>query len=150
METSPVGVTSVEEFPRVIGGYHIVRRLGHGSMGDVFEAIDPHGEPVALKMLRRFDAEMLRLLKAEFRGVQDIRHPNLVSLGELVSNGETCFFTMELVRGEDFRTAMRAPDGGFDEARLPDPRAPLCARRGRAVSPLDGARWRGGIPRRDR
>src|SRR6185503_16991847 len=33
---------------------------------------------------------------------QDIRHPNLVSLGELFEEGGRWFFTMEMVHGEHF------------------------------------------------
>src|ERR1700680_701449 len=82
--------------------FEIVRRLGDGGMGVVYEAIDrQQGGRVALKTLHRFDAETLLYLKQEFRALQDIQHPNLVRLGELMREGDTWFFTMELVEGTD-------------------------------------------------
>src|SRR5579883_2826523 len=85
--------------------FEIVRRIGEGGMGVVYEARDrERGTHVALKTLQRFDAERLLYLKQEFRSLEDIQHPNLVSLGELMRDGETWFFTMELVSGVDLVT----------------------------------------------
>ncbi|MCW8140814.1 MAG: hypothetical protein KIT58_18080, partial [Planctomycetota bacterium] len=36
-----------------IGRYRIVARIGSGSAGEVFHAVDPAGHPVAVKVLRR-------------------------------------------------------------------------------------------------
>src|SRR5215469_12708614 len=88
--------------------FHRVRCLGEGGMGVVYEAIDrERGTRVALKTLRHITAEALAKLKREFRAMQDVHHPNLVSLGELVSEGDECFFTMELVEGVDWLDYVR-------------------------------------------
>src|SRR5579864_8228987 len=88
--------------------FHRVRRLGEGSMGVVYEAIDrERGTRVAIKTLRYLEAESLAGLKREFRAMQDLHHPNLVSLGELVSEGDQWFFTMELVSGREFLDHVR-------------------------------------------
>src|SRR5215472_11564305 len=88
--------------------FHRLRCLGEGGMGVVYEAIDrERGTRVALKTLRAMTAESLAKLKREFRAMQDLHHPNLVSLGELVSEGDHWFFTMELVAGSEFLDHVR-------------------------------------------
>ena len=67
------------------------------------EALDSErDEHVALKVLTSVNARSILRFKHEFRALQEVHHPNLVTLGELVSEGDTWFFTMELIRGEDF------------------------------------------------
>jgi hypothetical protein len=73
---------------------------------------------VALKTLGTRTAELLLLLKSEFRTAQDLEHPNLVQLGELIEDHGEWFFTMELVDGVDFLTYVRPEPGRFDETRL--------------------------------
>ncbi len=83
--------------------FQLVRRLGAGGMGVVYEAIDrDHETRVALKTLRTWTADSFLRFKAEFRALQDLHHPNLVSLGELLEEHGTWFFTMELVEGAPF------------------------------------------------
>jgi serine/threonine protein kinase len=87
--------------------FEIHRRLGEGGMGVVYEAFDrERGTLVALKTLRdlgeRMSADLVLRFKNEFRFLQDLQHPNLVSLGELSEEGGHWFFTMELLDGVDF------------------------------------------------
>jgi len=72
-------------------------------MGQVFAARSGDGELVALKQLSLTEPTLLYRFKREFRSLADLRHPNLVDLGELVvlASG-LAFFTMELVEGQAF------------------------------------------------
>ncbi len=97
--------------------FDIRRRIGEGAVGIVFEAFDrEYDAPVALKVLRTVSPEMLLLLKNEFRIMQDLAHPNLVRLGELLEERGSWFFTMELVHGMPF--SQYVGRGSFDEPKL--------------------------------
>jgi len=92
--------------------YAVVRCIGQGGMGVVYEAFDrERRHAVALKTLPRFDADALYRFKQEFRTLADLHHTNLVHLHELVaSQTGSAFFTMELVHGVDFaRYVQEAP-----------------------------------------
>src|SRR5437764_1148263 len=67
--------------------FQILRRIGSGGMGTVYEALDrERNVHIALKALHNMDAESLLGFKNEFRDFQHLQHPNLVSIGELFSN----------------------------------------------------------------
>lgn len=90
--------------------FQVVRRLGAGGMGVVYEALDrERNVRLALKTLRGLGGNDLLLFKREFRALQDVQHPNLISLGELYEDRGRWFFTMELVRGVDIVSYVR-PD----------------------------------------
>jgi serine/threonine protein kinase len=89
--------------------FTLVRRVGTGGMGVVYEAYDrKRGELVALKTMRRADPSALVRFKQEFRSLTDITHPNLVNLYELFAVDDRWFFTMELVEGSDFLRYIRS------------------------------------------
>ncbi len=82
--------------------YRRLRQIGAGGMGVVWEVEDrERGQRVALKTIADPDIEQIYRLKREFRVLADLGHPNLVSLYDLVVDGEACFFTMELLDGTD-------------------------------------------------
>src|SRR5690242_16686290 len=83
--------------------FEVVRELGRGGMGAVYEAIDREGGGrVAIKMLPSDEPDAITRFKHEFRALQDIHHPNLVALGELLCEGGQWAFSMDLVDGVDF------------------------------------------------
>ncbi|MBI4509939.1 MAG: AAA family ATPase [Deltaproteobacteria bacterium] len=105
----------LDELPRV-GRFEIVGRLGAGGMGVVYEALDDETRTrVALKTIKEPSPEFILRLKREFRALQGLQHPNLVSLGELIELDGTWLFTMELVRGVDFVTHVRQAAGLGEE-----------------------------------
>ena len=74
----------------VDGRFELLDVLGEGGMGVVYRALDrERGVQVALKTLRGVTPEGVLRFKAEFRALRDIRHPNLVQLGELFESDGT-------------------------------------------------------------
>jgi serine/threonine protein kinase len=110
--------------------FHQRRKLGSGSFGIVYEAFDSvRGEAVAIKVLKDSCPEHLARFRDEFRAVEDVRHPNLVELGEFYSDNEVSFLTMELVRGRPFIEYVRpmnVPCGPCDVTRLASSLRQLC------------------------
>jgi len=89
-------------------------------MGVVYEAFDEvNAVPVALKLLPVVNPDMLLRFKREFRAVADVRHPNLVRLGELVSEGSQWFFSMELVQGTDLMSYVRGVEAARSSSVIP-------------------------------
>jgi eukaryotic-like serine/threonine-protein kinase len=105
--------------------FQVLRRIGAGGMGVVYEALDRERNcRVALKTVRDVEGEELLRLKNEFRALQDLNHPNLVDLGELLEDSGRWFFTMELIDGVSFldyvRVVARDEPPAGDEAPPPD------------------------------
>jgi eukaryotic-like serine/threonine-protein kinase len=108
----PVGSTLLN------GRFSLLRQLGEGGSGLVYEAFDEQrGAQVALKLLHRSDAANVYRIKNEFRTLTAISHPNVVRLHELFAEGASWFFTMELVEGVAFDHWVR-PEGRLHEVRL--------------------------------
>jgi eukaryotic-like serine/threonine-protein kinase len=95
-----------------LGNYQLIRELGRGAMGFVYEARHiQHGNQVALKTLPSVDGASLQLFKREFRSLADINHPNLIGLHTLEAVGSQWFFTMDLIDGVDFLSYVRGVEG---------------------------------------
>ncbi|HTS26373.1 MAG TPA: protein kinase [Bryobacteraceae bacterium] len=83
--------------------FHLVRALGRGGMGAVYEVVDTRRNVrVALKTLLHLDPSHLYILKQEFRSLAGITHPNLVTLYEMFHEEGQWFFTMQFVEGVNF------------------------------------------------
>ena len=82
--------------------YRIVRRVGEGGMGIVYEAVRlPDGKRVALKILHapRNGAELARLAR-EAEIASRIAHPNVVSVVDVdIAQSGALFIVMEYVAG---------------------------------------------------
>jgi eukaryotic-like serine/threonine-protein kinase len=90
--------------------FRVVRQIGAGGMGVVYEAYDRERHcNVALKTLRTREPQAILRLKHEFRALRDLQHRNLVSFGELLESDGRWFFTMELVHGVDLLNWVRVP-----------------------------------------
>ncbi|MBX3270491.1 MAG: protein kinase [Sandaracinaceae bacterium] len=96
----------MEVIGRVLGGrYRIVRSIGAGGMGGVYEAIQEGlGRRVAVKVIAQDLAEeplYLERFEREAMTTAQLGHPNLVTVTDFGRTpGEPPFFVMELLEGE--------------------------------------------------
>ena len=94
-----------------LGGYEIVRLLGEGGMGMVYEAIQEGLQRrVALKVLTERltkDTTFLDRFKREAQAAAALNHPNIVQVFEIGEHEGTHFFSMEYAEGEDRHEKLR-------------------------------------------
>ena len=100
----------MSEAPRKLGKYEILRELGRGAMGVVYEAFDPSIErTVALKTIRRDQlegdgaAEMITRFQREAKAAGRLNHPNIVAIYDFGEDGDTTFIAMEFVIGRELK-----------------------------------------------
>ena len=102
--TGPVQKGHVEKFDlETVGPYRLVRKLGQGGMGTVFEAqhIDT-GRSVALKLLSpevRGTDEMVKRFQRESQIAASINHPRSTFVYESGDHDGQLYITMELMGG---------------------------------------------------
>jgi len=99
---------------KLVGRYPVIREIGKGAMGTVFEGFDPDtGEKVAIKILRaehladsRADSASARF-EREAQAGRRLRHPNIVSVREYGEQGRIKFIAMEFLDGKELRELMQ-------------------------------------------
>jgi len=107
-----VGQTALLEVGRVVAGrYRIVRPLGAGGMGAVYEAEHTAlGRVVALKVLvpaLAQDAEAVARFEREARSAAAIGHPGIVEVFDLGVDEGRAFLVMERLEGEELAVRIR-------------------------------------------
>lgn len=101
------------------GRYEIVRELGKGSMGVVYQAHDPQiGREIALKVLRpdRVSSEdfVQRFLK-EARAIGRMQHPHIVTVYDVGEDQGTVYIAMEFLEGVPLNAYVRENSPGPEE-----------------------------------
>jgi serine/threonine-protein kinase len=95
--------------PTQLGRYRIVRVLGRGAMGEVYEGLDPRlDRSVAIKVISTAcdaEPELRAAYSARFireaQAVARLNHPHIVTLYDFGEEGGVAYMVMELVRGEE-------------------------------------------------
>ncbi|MGC3987685.1 MAG: protein kinase [Pseudorhodoferax sp.] len=96
----------------VLLGYTLVRRAAQGSFGEVFEALDPKGDRVAIKLLRRDVRREPAMLQTFRRGVRSMRilrkHGVPGMVGFIDASEIPAFVVMEWIDGPNLMDAVQS------------------------------------------
>jgi hypothetical protein len=127
------GRPAVADLPERLGDYRILRYLGEGGMGVVYEAVrESLRSHVALKVMHpqyRNRENYLRRFRTEARSAARLHHTNIVSVFDYGVQDGVCFYAMQYIAGhsldkvvEDIRQLRRENEG---TPAAPDNVAPL-------------------------
>lgn len=90
--------------PKQLGPYQIIRPLGRGGMGAVYEGIHIEtGEPAAVKVLLETideDPDVRVRFETEIGALKMLRHPHIVRLNGFGEEDGSLYYVMELVNGQ--------------------------------------------------
>jgi hypothetical protein len=113
-----------------LGKYEIVRLLGAGGMGAVYEAVHTQiGKRVAIKVLAPSVAAIPEARARFLREAQltsKVRHAHAVDVTDMGTEGDQTFLVMELLDGEDLATRLDR-DRRFAMPELVDVMLPVCS-----------------------
>jgi hypothetical protein len=96
------------------GRYRIVRQLGQGGMGAVYEAVDQRLDTtVALKETLFAEERLRKQFEREARLLARLHHPALPRVSDHFSEGDGQFLVMQYIPGDDLSEKMTRKHGTF-------------------------------------
>src|SRR5918911_1055753 len=99
--------------------YRIVRQLGQGGMGAVYEAVDQRLDTtVALKETLFADERLPKQFEREARLLARLHHPALPRVSDHFSEGDGQFLVMQYIPGDDLSEMMARKRGPFPPAQV--------------------------------
>lgn len=116
---SDVSPTNIEPAERQeLGRYRLLRKLGEGGMGTVYQGVDQaDGRVVAVKVIRESLADrpsLLRRLHKEARLLAEVNNPYVANLLEINEDDGVHYLVLEYVEGQSLSVLLR------DRRQLPE------------------------------
>lgn len=98
------------------GRYRIIRQLGQGGMGAVYEAVDERLDTVvALKETLFADEKLRKQFEREARLLARLHHPALPRVSDHFNEGDGQFLVMQYVAGEDLAQMLGERNAPFSQ-----------------------------------
>ncbi|MBN2420182.1 MAG: CHASE2 domain-containing protein [Deltaproteobacteria bacterium] len=103
------------EIKPTVGRYEIIREVGQGAMGIVYEAVDPKiNRRIAIKTIRfsdEFEEARVQEVKTRFFREAEIAgqlsHPSIVAIYDAGEDYDLTYLAMEFIEGKDLREYCR-------------------------------------------
>jgi hypothetical protein len=106
----PAADSAAWDVPQSLGDFHLVREIGRGGMGVVYEAYQLSvGRRVAVKVLpfaSLLDPKHLTRFKTEVQAAGKIDHPHVVRVHSMAEVRGVHFYAMQYVEGESLADAL--------------------------------------------
>ena len=105
-------IEQLQAAPKILqlGDFRIIREIGRGGMGIVFEAEQESlGRRVALKLLpasAQFDDRRLERFKREALASAKLHHTNIVQVFGVGQQDDTSYFVMQLIEGQPLNSVI--------------------------------------------
>ena len=94
--------------------YRVIKQLGQGGMGAVYEAVDERLDTtIALKETLFSDERLRRQFEREARSLARMHHPALPRVSDHFGEGDGQFLVMQYIAGEDLAYMMAHQRGPF-------------------------------------
>jgi hypothetical protein len=107
----------------MLGDYRILREIGRGGMGVVYEAEQVSlGRQVALKVLPSQvaeDRQALERFRREAKSAARLHHSNIVPVSEVGRAGEVAYYAMQFIEGQGLDKVIDEPARARDTGRKP-------------------------------
>ena len=129
---SPEPPAQAADTPRLLGDYRLLREIGRGGMGIVYEAVQESlGRHVALKVLpinAVFGERRLERFRREARAVAALHHSNIVPVFGIGEEEGLHYYAMQFIQGQALDEVLKEVkhlraemDAGRPERSLPVP-----------------------------
>ncbi|NWJ47274.1 MAG: ABC transporter substrate-binding protein [Chloroflexi bacterium] len=132
------------------GRYRLVRSLGNGSFGEVFQADDTKFSPprvVAIKILKRqfvADPQIRNSIKVEAGILAQLHHPNILRVSDFEASDSICYIVTDLAEGGTLSAKLHPALGG---SSCPLPLSEVANLLTKIAAALDSAHQKGLIHR---
>lgn len=130
-----------EQTERIIGDFRLIRQIGRGGMGIVYEAQQISLQRrVALKILpfaSVLDPRQLQRFKIEAQAAAGLHHPHIVPVHSVGTDRGVHYYAMQYVDGQDLATVLKQLRLSMIEGQIAE--IPAVTRADNVVSPQEAA-----------